>query len=241
MPVLQDPGFSVYKKPKAPAPPNWSGAVGITPELAPAPVYVPPGGAAGYAPGVTPYTPPPAAPSVPAAAPAPAAAAPSAPAWNYQNAPISDILGSDPFYQQLLGLDKAGSQEDQAWMQQQIHQQQRYYGSAGDPLSLLGQIAVRYQDTLKQVENNLASRGMIFSGEFGARGNRARQDMEWGNVQANFQLQQYIAGLKQGFTQQQRARKQSELQEQMNAVTRWLQTHQPTPPPLDLSALLGGA
>src|SRR5262249_50898640 len=39
------------------------------------------------------YTPPPPPAITPAAAPA-------APTYNYQNAPISDILGSDPFYQQ---------------------------------------------------------------------------------------------------------------------------------------------
>jgi hypothetical protein len=224
MPYLQDGGgFATYKKPAAPK--------------QTAPVYIPPNQT------TQPFTPVPfsqnpAAPiasggapaAAPPAAPAPQqAAAPSAPAYNYQTAPIKDILGGDPFYQQLLGLDKAQTQEDQAWMQQQIHQQQRYYGSASDPLSVLGQIAVRYGDTLKQIENNLASRGMIFSGEFGARGNRARQDMEWSNVQANFQLQNYIAGLKQAFTQGQRTRQQNELQAQLDAVNRWLSTHEPTP------------
>src|SRR5262249_3963789 len=97
----------------------------------------------------------------------------AAPTYNYQNAPISDILGSDPFYQQLLGADRAASQEEKAWMEADIKRQQQYYGSASDPLSVFGRIETGYQDQLRNITNMLAAHGTIFSGDLGVRNNRA--------------------------------------------------------------------
>ena len=226
MPVIADPGFVTYRKPAAPkkkAAPQWGNP---TPAVA--------GAIAGQnvsTPGS--YNPPAAQPTPrtyaqATATPAAPTPTPAAPTFNYSNAPISDILGSDPFYQQLLGLDRAQSEEERAQMNQQIHRQQRYYGSPTDPLSVFGRIETGYQDQLRNVTNMLAAHGTIFSGDLGARNNRARLEMEQSRLDANMRLQDYVEGLQRGFTQAERQRKFSELQAQLEAVNRWLTTNQPT-------------
>src|SRR5262245_13838957 len=160
--------------------------------------------------------------------PAPTAAPTAAPTYNYQNAPISDILGSDPWYQQILGADRAASQEEKAWMEADIKRQQAYYGSASDPLSVFGRIQTSYEDALRNVTNMLAAHGTIFSGDLGVRNNRARLEMEQGRLDATMRLQDYITGQQRGFAAAEKQRKFNELQAQMDAVNRWLAMNQPT-------------
>src|SRR5262245_50296387 len=217
-------GFATYKKPKAAPvntwgnpPPAVAAAVAgqnVSTPAQPFPINAPQTAVPQVA--------------APAAAPVAAPTPQYTPQYTYQSAPVGDILATDPFYQQMLGLNKATSQEEQAWMRAQIHRQQGYYGSESDPLSVFGRIGESYQDALRNVNYNLASRGMIFSGELGAQNNRARLGYERQKLDANMRLQDYIEGLKKGFADAERARKQNELQSSLDAVTRWLNTHPPT-------------
>ena len=135
---------------------------------------------------------------------------------------MEDILGADPFYNQTLALLKAMGADDAALAQYKMSRMQQYYGSASDPLSILGRLKQTYDDRGRYIVNSLAGRGMIFSGETGWQNQRNALAYQQSQYDANFKLQDYIDGIKEALAQADRQRQMSQLQAEADAVSRFL-------------------
>src|SRR5262245_31615799 len=127
--------------------------------------------------------------------------------WSWGNLDIPTILGGDPLYQQLVTFDLASSQTDKAWMHDQLNKLKSYYGSESDPISVFGRIKQSLEDRKLAIGNQLAGHGMLFSGETGYQGNKARLAYLQQEFDAQRQMQQAMDDLARNFAMAEQQRK----------------------------------
>lgn len=136
---------------------------------------------------------------------------------------IDQILGQDPFYSQTAALLKAMGLDDKSLAAYKINRLKQYFGSANDPMSVMGRLYLAFQDRGRNIVNTLAGHGMIFSGETGWQQNRNALAYQQGQYDANYSLQNQVDAINEAISQAERQRQFQLLQAQADAVARYIQ------------------